>query len=686
MRTGLVHDYTRRGGVVSTEIMLPDGTSAERNALWNAAELAEKRKDGRTGREWIIALPAELDEGQRQELASAFGIELATRYGVAVDLAIHMPDREGDNRNHHAHVMTTTRQVSRDAAGLLVMGAKSTIELSDTKRRAMGLGSGADEVTDIRQLWERMANRALEQAGSDARIDSRSLKAQGLDREATTHLGPVASDMERREKTSDRGDGNRQVAANNEQRAQLSALVLDLVAYRAARTVQKPERKQRTPVNPLPPYAQNPHRIATVADISMRGERLFGPLKEPDSSDQVKEILMDRAEYLEAFKHQVNDQPGKVPPVDQVVTPSSAPGAPGAEPTQPEKVQVSSLAAPAWSPRKPDVFPVDESMLASVPAQPDSPVIEAVVMAPVQVEAQVIKPAPVAVVSPAAVRAAIRARIADQAPVQRSALPEATTHAPVEPVAPAPMTTSAMRRELLDLMFEVRGSSRVDTDASVMSAMAEVSRFTGELKTVERQNLDAERQIAEWRKSNPLRAKLHDSGVSKNSTILQGASYLQDGRERQAALMIKIDQATARGEGARKQAQQRIELQRPIKARIAELERALGTENLTGSAAIRARIADLTPVERPAMTARERIEATFSGLWSSGGKSAEKAPSAPVEAVPMSDVAKTVQYPVMKPAQPVETVVDVDQVKPVIEQPVIHRPVIEMDDDEPGMD
>ncbi|WP_235752694.1 MobA/MobL family protein, partial [Pseudomonas amygdali] len=135
MRTGLVHDYTRRGGVVSTEIMLPDGTSAERNALWNAAESAEKRKDGRTGREWIIALPAELDDSARQELASAFGIELATRYGVAVDLAIHLPDREGDNRNHHAHVMTTTRQVSRDAAGLLVMGEKSTIELSDTKRR-----------------------------------------------------------------------------------------------------------------------------------------------------------------------------------------------------------------------------------------------------------------------------------------------------------------------------------------------------------------------------------------------------------------------------------------------------------------------------------------------------------------------------------------------------------------------
>ncbi|WP_099456708.1 MobQ family relaxase [Pseudomonas amygdali] len=300
MRTGLVHDYTRRGGVVSTEIMLPDGTSAERNALWNAAETAEKRKDGRTGREWTIALPSELDDSARQELASAFGIELATRYGVAVDLAIHLPDREGDNRNHHAHVMTTTRQVSRDAAGLLVMGEKSTMELSDTKRRGMGLGSAADEVVAIRQLWERMANRALENAGSDARIDSRSLKAQGLDREATTHLGPVASDMERRNKASDRGDGNRQVAANNALREQLSAQILDLNAFRAARQTApvEPARKTRSapvrlPDNPLPVYARNPRKMATLDDISMRGARLFGPLKAAAEKDQANESGAD---------------------------------------------------------------------------------------------------------------------------------------------------------------------------------------------------------------------------------------------------------------------------------------------------------------------------------------------------------------------------------------------------------
>ena len=243
-RTGLVHDYTKKGGVVSAEIIAPDGGSADRSTLWNAAESAENRKDSRTAREWIVALPAELDAGQRRELAVSFGAQLASRYGVAVDVAIHEPDREGDNRNHHAHILTTTRRVSRGAAGELVMGDKASIELADKKRRELGLGPAADEVKAIRQLWEQTANRALERAGSGERIDARSLKDQGLDREATTHLGPVASEMERRGRISDRGDGNRQAQANNAARASLSAQVVDLAAERERREKMSKEAAQ----------------------------------------------------------------------------------------------------------------------------------------------------------------------------------------------------------------------------------------------------------------------------------------------------------------------------------------------------------------------------------------------------------------------------------------------------------
>lgn len=221
--------------------MLPDGGSAERNALWNAAESAEVRKDARTAREWIVALPSELDAEQRAALARDFGRELAARYGVAVDLAIHLPDREGDHRNHHAHVLTTTRQVSRDAAGGLVLGEKATPELSDTKRRTLGLGPAADEVRRVRELWERTANTALERAGRGERIDARSLTAQGIDREATQHLGPSASEMERHGRASDRGDGNRRVQANNVQRQQLRAQIIDLQAQREQRAVKRLE-------------------------------------------------------------------------------------------------------------------------------------------------------------------------------------------------------------------------------------------------------------------------------------------------------------------------------------------------------------------------------------------------------------------------------------------------------------
>ncbi|KVK70070.1 hypothetical protein L905_27815, partial [Agrobacterium sp. TS43] len=116
-----------------------------------------------------------------------------------------------------------------------VMGDKASIELSDKARRAQGLGPAADEVKAVRGLWEQTANSVLAKAGRAERIDARSLAAQGIDREATTHLGPTASEMERRGRVSDRADGNRQVAANNAQRKALTAEIIDLKAERERR-------------------------------------------------------------------------------------------------------------------------------------------------------------------------------------------------------------------------------------------------------------------------------------------------------------------------------------------------------------------------------------------------------------------------------------------------------------------
>lgn len=227
-RTGQVHDYGRRSGVVMAQVILPDGRPADRGELWNAAEAAERRKDARTAREWVIALPAELDTAGRQALAQAFASELVNRYGVAADLAIHEPDTAGDQRNHHAHILLTTRQVGRGEDGALVLGEKASIELSDRKRRELGLGPAADEVRAVRELWEQSANAALERAGLAERIDARSLAAQGIEREPTIHLGPVASEMERRGRGSDRGDQLRAIASANVERQRVGAEIINL--------------------------------------------------------------------------------------------------------------------------------------------------------------------------------------------------------------------------------------------------------------------------------------------------------------------------------------------------------------------------------------------------------------------------------------------------------------------------
>lgn len=199
-RTGEVFDYTRKRGVEHAEIVLPTAVAKrdinwarDRQRLWNAAEAAEKRKDARVAREVEVALPHELGKAERLALTRAFAQTLADRYGCAVDFAVHAPHRAGDTRNHHAHLLATTRQI--EAVGL---GAKTTIELKDVDRARLGLGPAKEEVKAVRALWAGLANEHLAEQGHTARVDHRTLAAQGIEREPTFHLGPAVTAMERR--------------------------------------------------------------------------------------------------------------------------------------------------------------------------------------------------------------------------------------------------------------------------------------------------------------------------------------------------------------------------------------------------------------------------------------------------------------------------------------------------------
>src|SRR5690606_35719878 len=127
--------------------------------LWNAAEKAELRKDARVAREFEIALPHELSAEQRVSLTRAFAQGLADRYGTAVDFAIHEPHVAGDIRNHHAHVMMTTRRVEADG-----LRDKTAIELKNARLLSDGLPTSMMQLREIRQSWEHFANEHLARA------------------------------------------------------------------------------------------------------------------------------------------------------------------------------------------------------------------------------------------------------------------------------------------------------------------------------------------------------------------------------------------------------------------------------------------------------------------------------------------------------------------------------------------
>lgn len=216
-RTGQTHDYTRRAGVVSTGII---GWHGDRASLWNTAEASEKRSNSTVAREYEIALPADTTDEARKSMVQRFGQWLADRYGVAVDWAIHRPHRTGDARNHHAHILTTTRRID---GGQL---AEKTRILDDRK-------TGSAEVEAIRAQW-----------GAICGMDHRSFKSRGIERLPTIHEGKRSTHARRRTGwISSIAKENQDIKDTNRELERLEAMQQDL--ERAARIEEENIRRLR---------------------------------------------------------------------------------------------------------------------------------------------------------------------------------------------------------------------------------------------------------------------------------------------------------------------------------------------------------------------------------------------------------------------------------------------------------
>lgn len=244
--TGEVHDYTRKAGVLGAAVVLPEGGTMPRAELWNRVEEHHKRKDAVLAREIVIALPAELNQEDRERLALKYARELADRYGVAVDVALHAPSKDGSDKNWHAHIMLTACHVS--PKGEL---GKKCVALDPIHCKKHKLETAADVQ---RERWADLANQALAEAGQEARIDHRSHAERGLEELPSYHLGPDVTAIMRRggrstvveREEAKRGQAHATAAQELETaRAELEAAEQEVaILERAAAAPQKPTQRE----------------------------------------------------------------------------------------------------------------------------------------------------------------------------------------------------------------------------------------------------------------------------------------------------------------------------------------------------------------------------------------------------------------------------------------------------------
>jgi len=259
-RTGLKKDYSRMEGVQFSGIFAPKDApewAQDRQQLWNEVERREdesnRANSAQLAREIRIALPHELTDEQREWLVKDWVREQVTRKGMVADVNIHAPGGDGDDRNHHAHILVTMREIGPDGFGPKVREWNSR-----------------EQVEQWRESWERMANKQLERHGHDARIDRRSLEEQGIEREPTMHRGPHVDAIERQgivpENTRQTMDAAAELAAL---RATLSNITRDIAAERnerAAEATAAPRQVQP----PAPVITPKPERELNETSAQIR--------------------------------------------------------------------------------------------------------------------------------------------------------------------------------------------------------------------------------------------------------------------------------------------------------------------------------------------------------------------------------------------------------------------------------
>lgn len=222
---GILHDFTRKGGIAHTEILLPQNAPQEfsdRGILWNSVEKIEKSKNSQLAREIEVALPKELDREKQINLVREYVKENFVKVGMCADIAIH----DKNDGNPHCHILLTMRPLNEDTT----WGAKSKKEyILDENGEKVKLKNGnyktrkinttdwneRDKAEEWRKSWADITNKYLEENSIQEKVDHRSYQRQGIEQIPTIHLGVSATQMEKKGIATDRGNINREIKHQN---------------------------------------------------------------------------------------------------------------------------------------------------------------------------------------------------------------------------------------------------------------------------------------------------------------------------------------------------------------------------------------------------------------------------------------------------------------------------------------
>ena len=253
-------DYTKKGGVICSEILLPPHAPlsfSDRETLWNEVEKAERGKKAQLAYSFDIALQNEFSIQENIELARQFLLEQFVSRGMVVDFAVHSPDKEdGGISNPHFHVMCPIRPLDehgrwgnkqrreylldehgeriRDEAGNYVFNAVPTTDWGSP-----------DTLEHWRQAWADLCNQKFAEKELDYRIDHRSYERQGIDQLPTVHEGVTVRAMEAKGIRTDKGDMNRWIRRINSMRKNIASMLKELFA--AIREINRELKAQKAP-------------------------------------------------------------------------------------------------------------------------------------------------------------------------------------------------------------------------------------------------------------------------------------------------------------------------------------------------------------------------------------------------------------------------------------------------------